>query len=43
MRERIIEWGGEVRFGAKVTDVLVDQDHVVGIEVNGAGTYLIRL
>ena len=36
MRERIIEWGGEVRFGAKVTDVFVDQDHVVGIEVNGA-------
>ncbi len=26
----------EVRFGAKVTDVFVDQDHVVGIEVNGA-------
>ena len=36
MRERIIEWGGEVRFGAKVTDVFVDQDRVVGIEVNGA-------
>ena len=36
MRERIIEWGGEVRFGAKVTDVFVDQDHVVGIKVNGA-------
>ena len=36
MRERIIEWGGEVRFGAKVTDVFVNQDHVVGIEVNGA-------
>ena len=36
MRERIIEWGGEVRFGAKVTDVFVNQDHVVGIEVNSA-------
>ncbi|MDU2209273.1 MAG: hypothetical protein E7E42_06775 [Veillonella sp.] len=36
MRERIIEWGGEVRFDAKVTDVFVDQDRVVGIEVNGA-------
>lgn len=35
MRERIIEWGGEVRFGAKVTDIFIDDERIVGIEVNG--------
>lgn len=35
MRERIIEWGGEVRFGAKVTDLFIENDRIVGIEVNG--------
>ena len=24
MRERIIEWGGEVRFGAKITDLFYE-------------------
>ena len=36
MRERIIEWGGEVRFGAKVTDVFIENGQVVGVEVNQA-------
>ncbi|MDU2181484.1 MAG: hypothetical protein E7E36_04415 [Veillonella sp.] len=35
MRERIIEWGGEVRFGAKVTDLFIENDRIVGVEVNG--------
>ena len=34
MRERIIEWGGEVRFGAKITDLFIENDHIVGVEVN---------
>lgn len=35
MRQRIIEWGGEVRFGAKVTDLFIEHDRIVGVEVNG--------
>ena len=31
MRERIIEWGGEVRFGAKITDLFIENDHIVGV------------
>ena len=34
MRERIIEWGGEVRFGAKVTDLFIENNLIVGVEVN---------
>ncbi|ETJ00619.1 MAG: FAD dependent oxidoreductase, partial [Veillonella dispar DORA_11] len=36
MRERIIEWGGEVRFGSKVTDLFIENDRIVGVEVNGS-------
>lgn len=36
MRKRIIEWGGEVRFGAKVTDLFIENDCIVGVEVNGS-------
>ncbi len=35
LRNRIVELGGEVRFQAKVTDILVEQDKAVGVEVNG--------
>ncbi len=35
MRERIIEWGGEVRFGgAKITDLFIENNCIVGVEVN---------
>ncbi len=36
MRERIIQWGGEVRFGAKVSDLFIENDRIVGVEVNGS-------
>ena len=36
MRERIIEWGGTVRFGAQVTDLFIEAGHIVGVEVNGS-------
>ncbi len=36
MRERIIEWGGEVRFGSKVTDLFIENDRIIGVEVNGS-------
>lgn len=35
MREAIIELGGEVRFQAKVTDLLQEQGHVTGVVING--------
>lgn len=35
MREHIIELGGEVRFDTKLTDVILEDNKVVGIEVNG--------
>ncbi len=28
--------GGEVRFGAKITDVFIENDRIVGVEVNGS-------
>ena len=31
MRERILSWGGEVRFGAKVTDLLIREGRVCGV------------
>lgn len=35
MRKRIIAWGGEVRFGAQVTDLFFQEDRVAGVVVNG--------
>ena len=35
LREQIIAWGGEVRFGAQVTDVCCRDGHVTGVVVNG--------
>ncbi|MES2557517.1 MAG: FAD-dependent oxidoreductase [Bacteroidota bacterium] len=35
MRDCIIEYGGEVRFEAKLTDLFIEQKQVVGIEING--------
>lgn len=34
IREEIIELGGQVRFKTKLTDIFVEDDKVVGIEVN---------
>lgn len=34
MRETIIEFGGEVHFEKKLTDVFVEQNQIVGIEIN---------
>ena len=36
IREEIIANGGEVRFGAKVTGLLVDDKQIAGVEVNGS-------
>lgn len=35
IRKRIIAWGGEVRFGAQVTDLFFQEDRVAGVVVNG--------
>ncbi len=34
MREKIIEFGGEVRFGEKVTNIFVEKNVVKGLEIN---------
>lgn len=34
LRHKIVELGGEVRFGAKVTSILTEQDRIVGVVVN---------
>ncbi|MBL4585491.1 MAG: FAD-dependent oxidoreductase [Flavobacteriales bacterium] len=34
IREQIIECGGEVRFNAKLTDIVLDGDKVVGVQIN---------
>lgn len=34
MRQQIIEWGGEVRFHSKVTELLIEGDVVKGVKVN---------
>ena len=40
MRERIIEWGGEVRFGSKVTDLCIDTTVVLsGVGHSARDTY----
>ncbi len=33
LREQIINWGGEVRFGAQVTDLLYEEEQVKGVVV----------
>jgi len=38
LRGRIIEAGGEVRFGAEVTDLLLEQGHVAGVRLAGGET-----
>ncbi len=35
MRGQIINSGGEVRFDEKVTDFIIENDRIVGIEING--------
>ncbi len=35
MREQIISWGGEVRFGAQVTDLCCHAGQVTGVVING--------
>lgn len=35
IREKIIEFGGEVNFESKMTDLLIEDNKVVGIEING--------
>lgn len=34
MREQIIKWGGEVRFGAKLTDLTIENGRVSAVEIN---------
>lgn len=35
LRQQIIEWGGEVRFGAQATDFRIEDDHIRAVQVNG--------
>lgn len=35
LRRQIIEWGGEVRFDARVTALLTEKNRVTGVAVNG--------
>lgn len=34
MRQQIIEWGGQVRFGAKLTDLIIEDGSIKGLIVN---------
>ncbi len=36
MRERILSWGGQVRFGSCVTDIFLENNRVTGVEINGS-------
>lgn len=36
MREKIIEFGGEVHFDSKLTDLVLKNGQIAGIEINGA-------
>ncbi|SUP43473.1 NAD(P)/FAD-dependent oxidoreductase [Veillonella criceti] len=38
MREQIIAWGGDVRFGAKVTNLILEKSQVTGVVVNDTET-----
>ena len=35
LRQRIISLGGEVRFGAQVTDLLCESGNITGVQING--------
>jgi uncharacterized FAD-dependent dehydrogenase len=35
MREKIIEFGGEVHFESKLTDLFVEANRIAGVEING--------
>lgn len=35
MREEIIRWGGEVHFQSKLTDIIIENNQVKAIEING--------
>lgn len=35
MREKIIEFGGEVHFDSKLTDLILKDNRIVGIQING--------
>ena len=42
LREKLIEHGGEVRFGSKVTDFIVNGDRICGVAVEGPeGSYIL--
>lgn len=38
MREEIIRLGGQVHFSSKMTDILMEGDHVTGVVINGKTT-----
>lgn len=40
LRRQIIDWGGEVRFEAQVTDLLIEHGCVQGVVINNAGKLL---
>ncbi len=42
MRETILEKGGEVHFGAKITDLLSENGCISGVEINGNETRLFK-
>lgn len=35
MREKIIEFGGEIHFESKLTDLVIENEEVAGVEING--------
>ena len=39
IRETILEAGGEVHFGAKVSDLLLERQQIAGVEINGTDRY----
>ncbi len=40
MREKILEFGGEVHFDSKLTDLLIENGKVRGVEINGQEQHL---
>ncbi len=38
LRRQIISWGGEIRFGAQMTDLCIEGERVTGVRVNDAET-----
>ena len=35
IREEIIKWGGEVHFNSKMTDIILENNQIKGVEING--------